>query len=93
MNCLGSSLPAGVSSFLIWHREVEKGKNKNKEGQTPITLILFPLISPLFSPLVILDPIVIFTLQNLLAVLPIVYHLPGSLWTRWSNGSFPSHNL
>lgn len=64
MNCLGSP---GTSSFLMWYREVEQGENKGKEAQTPITSGLFPLASPLFSPLLILDPIVIFTLENLLA--------------------------
>lgn len=63
MNCLGSPLLPGTSSFLMWYREVEQGENNAKEGQTPITSGIFPLASPFSSPLVILDPIVIFTLE------------------------------
>lgn len=81
MNCLRSPLLPGTSSFLMWHREVQKGENNAKEGQTPITPGLFPLASPLSSLLVVLVPIAIFTLENLLAACPIVHTLPGTLWT------------
>lgn len=63
-NSLGSPLLPGTSSFLIW--EVEQGENSAKEGQTPITSGLFSLAPPRSSPLVILHPIVIFTLEILL---------------------------
>lgn len=66
-NYLGSPLLPGTSTFLMWHREVEQGENNAEEGQTPITSGLFPLVSPFFSPLVIFDPTVTFSLENLLA--------------------------
>lgn len=77
----------------MWHREVDKGENNAGEGQIPFTPGHFPLASPLSFPLVILDPIVTFSLEKLLAVQPVVHPLPGSLRTRWSNGSFPSRNV
>lgn len=93
MNRGRSFLLPDTCSILMWHRQVDNGENNAREGQTPFTPGHFPLASPLSSPLVILDPIVTFSLENLLAVHPVVQPLPGSLWTRGSNGSFPSHNL
>lgn len=88
LNCLAST-----SVFLMQHREVEKDENNATEGQTPSIRGLFSLASPLSSPLVILDPVVSLTLETLMVDCPIVHPLPGSLWTRWSNGPFPSHYL
>lgn len=58
---------SGITWYIQLSDVVEQCENKGKEAQTPITSGLFPLASPLFSPLLILDSIVIFTLENLLA--------------------------